>query len=70
LTDKTFFDHVSEWFKILLKSGVPALLIGLGWISVILEHESRNLQSLHEGHHERRRLALATYEARAGPREV
>jgi len=36
LTDKTFFDHVSDWFKILLKSGVPALLIGLGWLAVIL----------------------------------
>lgn len=36
MTDKTFFDHVSDWFKILLRSGVPALLIGLGWISVIL----------------------------------
>ena len=36
MTDKTFFDHVSDWFKILLKSGVPALLIGLGWLAVIL----------------------------------
>jgi hypothetical protein len=25
-------DHVSDWFKILLKSGVPALLIGMGWV--------------------------------------
>ena len=36
MTDKTFFDHVSDWFRILLKSGVPALLIGLGWLAVIL----------------------------------
>ena len=34
MTDKTAFDHVSDWFKILLKSGVPALLIGLGWVSL------------------------------------
>ena len=36
LTEKNFFDYVSDWFKILLKSGVPALLIGLGWVSVFL----------------------------------
>ena len=34
MTSKDIFDHVSDWFKILLKSGVPALLIGLGWISL------------------------------------
>ena len=35
MSDKTAFDHVSDWFKILLKGGgIPALLIGLGWITV------------------------------------
>ena len=33
LTDKSFLDHVSDWFKILLRSGVPALMIGMGWVS-------------------------------------
>ena len=36
MTDKSFFDHVSDWFRILLKSGVPALLIGLGWVLVVI----------------------------------
>src|SRR6267378_6058218 len=36
LTDKSFFDHVSDWFRILLKSGVPALLIGLGFVLVFV----------------------------------
>ncbi len=35
MTDKTFFDHVSDWFRILLKSGVPALLVGLGWLLLV-----------------------------------
>lgn len=34
--DKGILDHISEWFKILLSSGIPALLIGLGWVSVFL----------------------------------
>ena len=33
MTEKTFLDHVSDWFKILLHSGVPALMIGMGWVS-------------------------------------
>src|SRR2546422_7637245 len=32
LTDKSFWDHVTDWFKVLLRSGIPALLIGLGWL--------------------------------------
>ncbi len=36
MTDKTIFDHFSDWFKILLKSGVPALLIGLGFVLVFV----------------------------------
>jgi hypothetical protein len=32
--EKSFFDYVSDWFKILLKSGIPAFLIGLGWLSI------------------------------------
>jgi len=36
LTDKSFFDHVSDWFRILLRSGLPALLVGLGWVSTFL----------------------------------
>ena len=36
MAGKNFFDYVSDWFKILLKSGVPALLIGFGWVSVFL----------------------------------
>jgi hypothetical protein len=35
LTDKTFHDHVSDWFRILLRSGVPALFVGLGWILLV-----------------------------------
>jgi hypothetical protein len=33
LSGDDFWDHVGDWFKILLRSGVPALMIGLGWIS-------------------------------------
>jgi hypothetical protein len=29
-------DHVSDWFKILLKSGIPAFLIGLGWLLILI----------------------------------
>ncbi len=35
MTNKTFYDHVSDWFRILLKSGVPALLVGLGWLLIV-----------------------------------
>jgi len=34
--DKNFFDYISDWFKTLLESGPPALLVGLGWVSVFL----------------------------------
>lgn len=32
LPDKSFWGHVTDWFKVLLRSGIPALLIGLGWL--------------------------------------
>lgn len=36
MSQNNFWDNVSDWFKVLLKSGIPALMIGLGWISTIL----------------------------------
>jgi len=35
LAERDFWDNVSEWFETLLKSGVPALMIGIGWISTV-----------------------------------
>jgi hypothetical protein len=30
------WENVSEWFEVLLKKGIPALMIGLGWLSTLI----------------------------------
>lgn len=34
--EKNVLDYISDWFKILLKGGNPAFLMGLGWLSTFL----------------------------------